>query len=575
MGRRLQEGPPAPYQSAMTERLKIAIAQIAPIVGDVAGNVAKIRAGRAEAARQGADLAVFCELVVSGYPPEDLVRKPAFQRACREAIAALAKDTADGGPAIIVGAPWVENPGRDVEALHNAAFLLADGEIKATRYKVRLPNYGVFDEPRVFTPGPKLPDITPFNGVNLGLMVCEDMWVEGAGEKLAADGADFFIVPHGSPFRTTGLEERAAAARARVAATRIPLMFVNQLAGQDEVLFEGAGFVMDAAGEVQFRAPQFEPGVFLTEWEKKGNAWSCVSGPEARWIAGEEMIYRAVVMGVRDYIEKNRFPGVVIGLSGGVDSALTAAIAVDALGASRVRCVMLPSRYTSKESLEDAAACAKALGVSYETIPIEPAVEAFAAMLASAFKGKKSDTTEENIQSRIRGVVLMALSNKSGLMVLTTGNKSEMSVGYATLYGDMNGGYNPLKDIYKTEVFRLCRWRNANMAAGLKGPKDAVIPERIITKAPSAELRAGQRDEDSLPPYAILDPILESLVEKEMAVRDIVGKGYDEATVRRVENMLYAAEYTRRQAPPGPKVTSVNFGRDRRYPITNGWRDRG
>jgi NAD+ synthase len=553
----------------MTTRLSIAMAQIAPTVGDIAGNVAKIRAGRAEAKKLGADLAVFCELVVCGYPPEDLVRKPAFQRACREAVEALAKDTADGGPAMIVGAPW-----RNGGALHNAAFLLEDGEIKATRYKVRLPNYGVFDEPRVFVPGPFFPDVTEFRGVNLGLMVCEDMWVDGAGEHLAEQGAEFFIVPHGSPFRTTVLGEREVAARERVKATKIPLMFLNQLAGQDEVLFEGAGFVMDAGGDIRFRAPQFEPGVFLTKWEKKGNAWECVSGPDAKWVGGEELVYRAVVMGVRDYIEKNRFPGVVIGLSGGVDSALTAAIAVDALGKERVRCVMMPSRYTSRESVEDAEACAKALGVSYETIPIEPAVEAFGAMLASAFKGKKADTTEENIQSRIRGVILMALSNKSGMMVLTTGNKSEMSVGYATLYGDMNGGYNPLKDIYKTDVFRLCRWRNTHKSSELKGPSGRVISERIITKAPSAELRANQRDEDSLPPYAVLDPILECLVEKEMAVRDIVAKGFDEATVRRVENMLYAAEYKRRQAPPGPKVTTVNFGRDRRYPITNGWRDR-
>ncbi|MBI1366195.1 MAG: NAD+ synthase [Alphaproteobacteria bacterium] len=554
----------------MSERLSIAIAQIAPTVGDIAGNLDKIRTARAEAARGGADLAVFCELVVCGYPPEDLVRKPAFQRACRAAVEELAKATADGGPAMIVGAPW-----RDGEGLYNAAFLLDAGEIKAVRYKVRLPNYGVFDEPRVFTPGSDFPAPVPFRGASLGLMICEDMWIEGAGESLAAAGADFFIVPHGSPFRTSALEERAAAARGRARATGLPLMFVNQLAGQDEVLFEGAAFVMDGDGEIRFRAPQFEPGVFLTRWEKQANSWRCVEGPDAIWVRGEEMIYRAVVLGVRDYIEKNHFPGVVIGLSGGVDSALTAAIAVDALGPGRVRCVMMPSRYTARESLEDAADCAKRLGVSYETIPIEPAVAAFSSMLAPAFDALAPDTTEENIQSRIRGVILMALSNKFGLMVLTTGNKSEMSVGYATLYGDMNGGYNPLKDIYKLDVYRLCHWRNARRPEGLMGPAGAVIPERVIAKPPSAELRAGQRDEDSLPPYAVLDPILERLVEKEMAVRDIVAEGFDEATVRRIEHLLYVAEYKRRQAPPGPKVTAVNFGRDRRYPITNGWRDRG
>ena len=553
----------------MTKRLSIAICQIAPIVGDIAGNKAKILAARAEAAKAGADLAVFCELVVCGYPPEDLVQKPAFQRACREAVEALAEATSDGGPAMIIGSPW-----RDGAALYNAAILLEGGAIKAVRYKVRLPNYGVFDEPRRFTPGSDFPQPTDFKGAKLGLMVCEDMWLPGAGEALAEAGADFFIVPHGSPFRITSLDERTAAARERVNATGKPLMFVNQLAGQDEVVFEGAAFIMDRAGEIVHRAPQFEPGVFLSDWEDRGNGWECVVGPNEIWVSGDEMIYRAVVLGVRDYIEKNRFPGVVIGLSGGVDSALTAAIAVDALGADRVRCIMMPSRYTAEHSLEDAADCAVRLGVSYESIAIEPAVEAFDAMMAPAFAGRAADVTEENIQSRIRGVILMALSNKFGWMVLTTGNKSEMSVGYATLYGDMNGGYNPLKDLYKTDVYRLCRWRNAGHAADLKGPIGEVIPERIITKAPSAELRANQTDQDSLPAYDILDGILERLVELEMSVREIVADGFDEATVKRVEHLLYVAEYKRRQAPPGPKVTKVNFGRDRRYPITNGWRDR-
>ncbi len=554
----------------MPSRLRIALCQIDPVVGDIAGNLAKIIAARAEAATFGADLAVFCELVICGYPPEDLVAKPAFQRACREAVESLAAATADGGPAMIVGSPW-----REGDALYNAALLLDGGAIQSIVRKVKLPNYGVFDEPRRFTPGPDYPEPTPFRGASLGLMICEDMWLPGAGEALAASGADFFIVPHGSPFRVTVLDEREAAAGARVKATGLPLMFVNQLAGQDEVVFDGAGFIMDRAGAVQYRAPQFERGVFLTEWTKQGNGWECVAGPDAPWPRGEEMAYRAVVMGVRDYVNKNRFPGVVIGLSGGVDSALTAAIAVDALGADRVRCVMMPSRFTAQSSLVDAAACAKALDVAYETIPIEPAAEAFGAMLAPAFAGREPDVTEENIQSRVRGLVLMAISNKFGPMVLTTGNKSEMSVGYATLYGDMNGGYNPLKDLYKTDVWKLCRWRNANHAADLMGPKGEVIPERIIAKAPSAELREGQKDEDSLPPYAILDGILERLVEREMAVKDIVTEGYDEATVRRIEHLLYVAEYKRRQAAPGPKVTRVNFGRDRRYPITNGWRDRG
>ena len=551
----------------MTERLAIALAQIAPVVGDIDGNVARILAAREKAT--GADLVVFCELVVSGYPPEDLVQKPAYQRACMEAVERLALATGDGGPAMIVGSPWKEE-----DALYNAAFLLADGKIAAKRYKVRLPNYGVFDEPRRFTPGPDYPEPTEFKGVKLGLMICEDMWLPGAGEHLASKGAELFIVPHGSPFRKSALDERTMAARARVAATGLPLIFLNQLAGQDEVLFEGAGFVMDAGGAVTHRLRQFEEAIAITEWTKDAGGWTCASGPHHDWVGGEEMIYRAVTMAVRDYVLKNHFKGVVIGLSGGVDSALTAAIAVDALGPDAVKCVMMPSRFTSKESLEDAEQCAKALGVSYRSIAIEPGVAAFDEMLAPAFHNLKPGVTEENIQSRLRGVLLMALSNKFGDMVLTTGNKSEMSVGYATLYGDMNGGYNPLKDLYKLEVFALCRWRNAHHAADLKGPKGEVIPERIITKPPSAELREDQKDEDSLPPYNVLDPILEMLVEKEMAVRDIVAAGYDEKTVRRVEHLLYVAEYKRRQAPPGPKVASVNFGRDRRYPITNGWRDR-
>lgn len=553
----------------MTDTLAIALCQIAPVVGDIDGNIARILNARAEAAEKGADLAVFCELVVAGYPPEDLVLKPSFQRASMHAVERLAAETADGGPAMIVGAPWKEE-----NRLYNGAFLLADGRIAAKRFKVRLPNYGVFDEPRVFAPAEHYPDPTEFKGVKLGLMICEDMWLPGAGEHLAAEGAEIFIVPHGSPFRKTALEERTMAARARVAATDRPLIFVNQLAGQDEVLFEGAGFVMDSAGVVQYRAPQFEECVAVTRWKKDVAGWACIEGPEAEWVHGEEMIYRAVTLAVHDYVTKNKFKGVVIGLSGGVDSALTAAIAVDALGADAVHCVMMPSRYTSKESLEDAEACAKALGVSYRSIGIEPGVEAFDKMLAPTFGNLPKDVTEENIQSRLRGVILMALSNKFGDMVLTTGNKSEMSVGYATLYGDMNGGFNPLKDLYKLEVFALCRWRNAHHTPELKGPEGEVIPERIITKPPSAELREDQKDEDSLPPYDVLDPILEMLVEKEMAVREIVAEGYDEKDVRRVEHLLYVAEYKRRQAPPGPKVASVNFGRDRRYPITNGWRDR-
>ncbi len=553
----------------MTDKLNIAIAQVSPIVGDIGGNLARARAARADAATVGADLVVFSELFISGYPPEDLVQKPSFQRACRDAAQALAEDTADGGPAVIIGVPW-----RDGPHLYNAGIVLHGGRIEAVRFKSHLPNYGVFDEPRRFASGPELPQPVDINGFKIGLMICEDMWLPGPGEHLCDNGAELFIVPHGSPFRETALNERVGAARDRLRACGLPLVFVNQIAGQDEVVFDGASFVMAADGAVLHRCPQFTEGLFLTRWERRDNAVVCVDGPRGDWVGDEEMVYRAVTMAVRDYVTRNQFKGVVIGLSGGVDSALTAAIAVDALGADAVNCVMMPSRYTSEESLEDAANCADLLGVSYRTITIEPGVAAFETMMSEAFQGTQTDTTEENIQSRLRGVMLMALSNKFGDMVLTTGNKSEMSVGYATLYGDMNGGYNPLKDLWKSDVFALCRWRNEYHAPDLKGPKGQVIPERIITKAPSAELRADQRDDDSLPPYDILDPVLEALVEKEMSVSDIVALGYDEKIVRRMEHLVYVAEYKRRQAPPGPKVSAVSFGRDRRYPITNGWRDR-
>lgn len=556
----------------MTDVLSIAICQIAPLVGDIEGNLDRIRAARARAATLGADLAVFCEFVVSGYPPEDLALKPAYQRACRAGVEALAADTADGGPAMIVGSPW---PDEADGKLYNGCFLLEGGRIAATVYKTNLPNYGVFDEPRRYAPNGAPTAPTPFRGVKLGLMVCEDMWLPGIGEGLQRQGAELFIVPHGSPWRIPSHGERIVAARERVRATGLPLLFINQLGGQDEVVFDGAAFVMDARGGVTHRAPAFEAGVYLTRWARGAKGWTCTDGPDAQWADGPAAIYHALTLGVRDYLGKTGFGSVVLGLSGGVDSALAAAIAADALGPENVRCVMMPSRYTSKESLEDAEACAKALGVSYETIQIEPAVAAFDAMLADAFRGCAPDTTEENIQSRARGVLLMALSNKSGAMVLSTGNKSEMAVGYATLYGDMNGGYNPLKDVYKTEVFRLCRWRNANVPAGGFGRAGVVIPERIIAKPPSAELRADQKDADSLPPYDVLDPILEHLVEGDHSIEEAasaLSNLTDEATVARIARLLAIAEYKRRQAPPGPKVTVRNFGRDRRYPITNGFK---
>lgn len=550
----------------MTGELAIALAQTDPKVGDVAGNLALARDARAKAAKLGADLVVFSELNIAGYPPEDLVLKPAFQEACRAAVESLAADTADGGPGVIVGAPWVE-AGR----LHNTALLLDGGKIAALRHKHELPNYGVFDEKRVFAAGP-LPGPVVFRGVRLGLMICEDMWFPDAAECLVESGAEILVVPNGSPFEIDKLDERIALGVQRVVETGLPLIYVNQIGGQDELVFDGASFVLNADRQLAAQMPAFVGDLALTKWRRNAGGWACIEGPRARPPEKLEAIYAALVLGLRDYVTKNRFPGVILGLSGGIDSALTAAIAADALGPEKVRAVMMPSRFTSQESLDDAAACAKLLGIKYDTISIVPAVNAFAEMLAPAFDGTKPDTTEENIQSRSRGLTLMALSNKFGHMVVSTGNKSEMSAGYATLYGDMCGGFAVLKDVYKTTVFDLSRWRNSNKPADALGPKGAVMPERVIVKPPTAELREGQTDEASLGPYSRLDAILQALVEGEGSVAAVVAKGFAEDEVRRIWRMLDLAEYKRRQAPPGVKITRRAFGRERRYPIVNGFR---
>lgn len=550
----------------MTGELVIALAQTDPKVGDVAGNLALARDARAKAAKLGADLVVFSELNIAGYPPEDLVLKPAFQEACRAAVESLAADTADGGPGVIVGAPWVE-AGR----LHNTALLLDGGKIAALRHKHELPNYGVFDEKRVFAAGP-LPGPVVFRGVRLGLMICEDMWFPDAAECLVESGAEILVVPNGSPFEIDKLDERIALGVQRVVETGLPLIYVNQIGGQDELVFDGASFVLNADRQLAAQMPAFVGDLALTKWRRNAGGWACIEGPRARPPEKLEAIYAALVLGLRDYVTKNRFPGVILGLSGGIDSALTAAIAADALGPEKVRAVMMPSRFTSQESLDDAAACAKLLGIKYDTISIVPAVNAFAEMLAPAFDGTKPDTTEENIQSRSRGLTLMALSNKFGHIVVSTGNKSEMSAGYATLYGDMCGGFAVLKDVYKTTVFDLSRWRNSNKPADALGPKGAVMPERVIVKPPTAELREGQTDEASLGPYSRLDAILQALVEGEGSVAAVVAKGFAEDEVRRIWRMLDLAEYKRRQAPPGVKITRRAFGRERRYPIVNGFR---
>ncbi len=548
----------------MANTLTISMAQINPTVGDVDGNVTRILAARAQAVAAGADLVVYPELCLSGYPPEDLVLKQAFLDRIVAAVDQLALATTEGGPAMLVGAPWQVGT-----RLHNASLLLDRGIITAIRLKRHLPNYGVFDEVRVFTPGP-LPAPVGFRGVKLGILICEDMWYSDVAEALHQSGAEILIIPNGSPFERDKQGSRLIHARCRVMETGLPLLYVNQVGGQDELVFDGASFALDRSGSETVRLHAWREQVATTVWTQEPTGWS-IKGPLEPVPEQNEILYQALVAGLRDYVEKNKFSGVVLGLSGGIDSALAAALAVDALGADRVWCVMMPSPYTSADSLEDASLVAQMQGCRLDTISIGPAMATFDAMLAPIFAGKQPDITEENLQSRARGLTLMALSNKFGPMVLSTGNKSEMSTGYATLYGDMCGGYAVLKDVYKTTVFELCRWRNRHRPYGCLGPDGAVMPERVITKPPSAELKPDQTDQDSLPPYETLDGILECLIEGELSVKDTVARGWDLETVRRVWRMLDRAEYKRRQAAPGVKITSRSFGKDRRYPITNGF----
>jgi NAD+ synthase len=552
-----------------SDRLIIAIAQIGCTVGDVSDNLARARAARRKARAFGADLIMFSELYLSGYPPEDLVLKPAFLETCRSACEELARDTADQGPAILIGLPWQEG-----QACYNAYALLDGGRVEAVRFKVDLPNYGVFDEKRVFAAGP-MPGPIVFRGVRLGIPICEDIWSSDVVECISETGGEILLVPNASPYERNKHEVRFNIAAARVVESGLPIIYVNQIGGQDELVFEGASFALNSDRSLAAQLPAFAEMIAETIWERRGDSWQCVLGPHETMAEQDAADYCACVLGLRDYVEKNRFPGVVLGLSGGIDSALCAAMAVDALGAGRVHCTMLPYRFTSSQSLSDAALCASALGVRYDILPIAPAVEAFEQILQPLFSGRDRDVTEENLQSRVRGTLLMSVSNKFGPMVVTTGNKSEMSVGYATLYGDMNGGFNPIKDLYKTEVIRLSRLRNRWKPPNALGPDGVVIPENVITRPPTAELRENQKDADSLPPYEVLDPILEALVENEMRVSDIVALGYDLDTVKKIERLLYIAEYKRRQSAPGVKVTGKNFGRDRRYPIVNRFRDAG
>jgi NAD+ synthase len=550
----------------MADSLRVALAQLNPTVGDVAGNLAKVRAARAEAKRQGADLVLTAELVLAGYFPEDLVLKPAFVQRCEEAVEALRADTRDGGPALFVTTPW-----REDGKLYNAVIALEKGELIGKRFKVDLPNYGVFDDKRVFAPGP-MPGPLVLNGVRIGVPICEDVWTPDVVECIAETGGEILLVPNASPYEVGKTDMRLQHGVARVVESGLPMVYLNQVGGQDEVVYDGGSFALGADRQLKAKLASFREEIATVEFRRNSGGWECLPAMIAPEMSGIESIYQAMMLGLRDYVNKTGFPSVVIGLSGGVDSALTAAVAADALGPGRVHTIMMPSPYTSAHSLEDARACAEAIGVRYEIVGIEPAMAAFRTMLAPLFGNAAEDVTEENIQSRARGVTLMAVSNKLGSMVVTTGNKSEMAVGYATLYGDMCGGYNVLKDVYKTTVFELCKWRNAHLPYGAMGRPGAVIPARILSKPPSAELRPDQKDEDLLPPYPVLDAILKGLIERDLSAEELAAEGYDAATVTRVWRLLEGAEYKRRQAPPGVKITSRLISRERRYPIVNGFR---
>lgn len=550
----------------MTDTFKLRLAQLNPTVGAIAANVARAKAAWDSAKAAGADMVALTEMFVTGYQTQDLILKPAFVTAAVAAVAALAADCADG-PALGIGGPV-----RHGDRLYNGYYVLDGGRIHARVLKHHLPNDAVFDEKRVFAAadvhGPYV-----VRGVRIGTPICEDAWHPDVAETLAETGAEILLVPNGSPYHRGKPNLRLNLMVSRVVETGLPLVYLNMVGGQDDQVFDGSSMVLNPGGRLMAQLPQFEECEVMVTFRRGADGWEAEPGVIEEIPPIGEADYRACVLALGDYMRKCGFGKALLGLSGGIDSAIVAAMAVDALGPENVRCVMLPSEFTSAHSLEDAAAAAKALGCRLDTVPISAAQGAVAEALGPLFAGTEPGITEENIQSRLRGLMLMALSNKFGEMLLTTGNKSEMAVGYCTIYGDMNGGYNPVKDMYKTRMFLTAKWRNANHRPWMKGPAGEVIPARIIEKPPSAELRANQRDDDSLPPYELLDAILECLVEKEMAVAEIVAQGFDRAVVKKVEHLLYLAEYKRFQSAPGVRLTQKAFWLDRRYPIVNRWRD--
>ena len=559
-------------------RLRITLAQIDPVAGAIGDNLARAKAALAAGEEAGADLVCLPEMFLSGYQVLDLSVRPAFLGDCAEAIAELAAATRPGGPALAVGAPVAgegvaDDPEQLGRGVYNAYHLLQDGTVRAVFHKHHRPNYGVFDEKRLYLEG-GAPGPVAVKGCRIGFPICEDIWFSDVTETLEEAGAELLVVPNGSPYDRQKFDARMAHAVARGVETGLGLIYLNLVGGQDDQVFDGGSFAVNPGGRLAAQLPFFQEAIETLEVEETDEGWRLCPGPVAPVPDPAESDYRAMVIATRDYVRKSGFSKVLLGLSGGIDSALVAAIAVDAMGAEKVRCVMLPSRYTSAHSLEDAAAVARSLGTRLDEIHIAGPVEACEAALAPLFETHPQDVTEENLQSRLRGTLLMALSNKFGELLLTTGNKSEVAVGYATLYGDMNGAYNPIKDLYKTRVFAAARWRNTAHHGWMMGPDGEVIPERVLTKAPSAELAPGQRDEDSLPPYEVLDVILERLVEDDASVAEIVAEGYDRETVRKVQSLLYANEYKRFQSPPGAKLTKKAFWLDRRYPIVNRWRDR-